>query len=115
MAALAQGGILGVAQAPLLNAPLNVLHQDNRVSNSPYGSFGVTPVSEGAASPLPAPGSSSLALLERLSPEQCASFLRFWARLPLHLRGVTFDIHGTDWAPEAIQQLGDVPCEFPGF
>ena len=40
------------------------------------------------------------ALLERLTPEQRASFLRVWKRLPSHLRAV------------AIKQLGDVLCDF---
>ena len=61
--------------------------------------------------PLAAPASPSPALLERLSPEQRASLLRVWARLPLHLRQVAFDLHGTDWTPEPIEQLGGVLCE----
>ena len=26
---------------------------------------------------------------------------------------MAFDLHGTDWTPEAIEQLGGVLCEFP--
>ena len=38
---------------------------------------------------------------ERLSPNQLASFLCVWARLPLHLGEVGFDLHCTDWTPGA--------------
>ena len=65
------------------------------------------------ALPVTAPASPSPALLERSSPEQRTSFLRVWARLPLHLREVAFGLHGTDWTPEACEQLGDVLCKFP--
>ena len=71
------------------------------------------PVSAVTVPPLAAPASPSPALLARLSPEQCASFLRDRARLPLHLREVAFDLHGTDWTPEATEQLGDALCDFP--
>ena len=55
----------------------------------------------------------SPALLERLNPDQCSSFLRVWARLPPHLREIAFDLHDPGWSPPAIEQLGDVLCEFP--
>ena len=59
-----------------------------------------------------APASPSPALLERLTPEQRASFLRVWERLPSHLRAVAFDLHSPGWTPLAIEQLGDVLCDF---
>ena len=74
----------------------------------------VSPVSAVKASPLAAPASRSPALRGRFSSEQRVSFLRVWARLPLHLRHVAFDLHGTDWTPGAIEQLGTVLCEFMG-
>ena len=74
----------------------------------------MSPVSAVSVSSLAAPASPSPALLERLNPEQRASFLRAWARLPLHLEEFGFYLHGTDWNPEAIVQLGGVLCEFPG-
>ena len=55
----------------------------------------------------------SPALLERLNPDQRSSFLRVWARLSPHLREIAFDLHDPGWTPPAIDQLGDVLCEFP--
>ena len=57
--------------------------------------------------------SPSPALLERLSPDQRSSFLRVWARLSPHLREIAFDLHGPGWTPPAIEQLGDLLCEYP--
>ena len=57
--------------------------------------------------------SLSPALLERLNQDQRSSFLRIWARLPSHLREIAFDLHDPGWTPSAIEQLGDVLCEFP--
>ena len=55
----------------------------------------------------------SLVLLERLNPDQRSSFLRVRVRLPPHLRDMAFDLHDPGWTPPAIEQLGDVLCEFP--
>ena len=109
------GDIFGVAHAPQMSAPLDVLQHDHRSSNPSSGLSEVPPVSAVTASPLAAPASPSPALLEGLSPEQRATFLRVWIRLPLHLRAVDFDLHGTDWTPEAIEQLEDVLCNFLMF
>ena len=70
MAALEPGDILGVAHAPLLSVPPDVLQQNNRALSPPSCPSEVSPVSAVTASPLAAPASPSLALLERLSPEQ---------------------------------------------
>ena len=107
VADLEPGDVLGVDHTPLLSVPLDVLQQE-RAPNSPSGLSEVSPVSAVTASPLAAPASPSPALLERLNPEQRASFLRVWARLLLHLRGVAFDLHDTDRTPEAIKHLGGV-------
>ena len=32
--------------------------------------------------------------------------------LPSHLRAVSLDLYGPDWAPLTIEQLGDVLCNF---
>ena len=56
--------------------------------------------------------SRSPALLERLNQDQCSSFLRVCARLPPHLREIAFDLNDPGWTPSAIEQLGDVLCEF---
>ena len=112
-AALEPGDVLGVAHAPLLSVPPDVFQKNNRAPNPPSGLSEVPPVPEVTASLVAAPASLSPALLGRLSPEQRASFPRVWARLPLHLQEVDFDLHGADWTLEAVDQLGDVLCEFP--
>ena len=75
----------------------------------------VTPISAVTDLPLgaaAATASPSPALLERLTPEQRVSLLRVSERLPSHLRAVVFEFHGPDWTPVAIEQLGDVLCNF---
>ena len=47
-----------------------------------------------------------------MTPEQRASILRVWERLPSHLCAVAFGLHGTGWTPPAIEQLGDALCDF---
>ena len=72
----------------------------NRRPGLSSGLPAVTPISAVPATPLAAAAataSPSPALLERLTPEQCASFLHVWERLPSHLRAVIFDLHGPDW------------------
>ena len=100
------GDLLGVAPAPLMSVPLDALQHDGRPSGPSSDLPGVTPVSAATASPLAAvatTASPSPALLERLTPEQCASFLRVWERLPPHLRAVAFDLHGPGWTPLSIK------------
>ena len=80
VADLEPGDILGVAHAPLLSVPLGVLQQDNRAPNPPSGLSEVPPVPAATASSLAAPALPSSSLLERLGPDQRASFLRVWAR-----------------------------------
>ena len=38
--------------------------------------------------------------------------MRVWERRPSHVRAVAFDLHGADWTPLPIEQLGDVLCYF---
>ena len=96
VAALEPGDIVGVAQAPLMSLPLDILQHDHRAPNPPSRLSEVSPVSAVTASPLGAPASPSSALLERLSPKQGASFLRAWSRLPVHMQAMAFDLYGTD-------------------
>ena len=51
-------------------------------------------------------------LLARFDADQRKSFLDLWELLPLHLRNVNFDLHGSGWTPSAINNLGDVLYEF---
>ena len=59
-----------------------------------------------------ATASPSPALLECLTPEQQAAFLRVWKRLPAQLCTVAFDLNGPDWITLAIEQLGNILCDF---
>ena len=114
MSNLEPGDLIGVAHAPLMCVPLDALQHDGRPSGPSSDPPGVTPVSAVTASPLAsvaATASLSPALLERLAPEQRASFLRVWERLPSRLRVDAFDLHGPGWTL-AIEQLGDVLCNF---
>lgn len=52
-------------------------------------------------------------LLDRLADHQRSSVLRLWDRLPVHMRGIGFDLHGPGWSPEAIDRLADALCDFP--
>lgn len=111
------GDIFAVAHAPLMWVPLDILQYDSRTPGLYSGRLAVTPIFSGTTSPLAAAAattSPSPALFKRLTPEQSASFLRVWGRLPSHLRAVAFDRHGPDWALLAIEQLGDTLCDFPG-
>ena len=93
---LEPGDILGLAHAPLMCVPRDVLQHDSRAPGLSPGPPVPTPISAVTASPLASAAdtaSPSPALLERLTPEQRASFLRVWEQLPAHLRaGVTFTV-----------------------
>ena len=111
MSNLEPGNLLGVAPAQLMSFPLDALKHVDRPSGPSSDPPGETPVSAVTAPPLAAvvdTASPSPVLLERSTPELRASFLRVWERLPSHLRAVAFDLHGPDWTPLAIEQLGDV-------
>ena len=112
---LEPGDFQGVAHAPLTCVLLDASQHDGRRSCSSSDPPGVTSISVVTTSPLAAAAataSPSPALLERLTPEQRASFLRVWKRLPSHLRAVAFDLHGPGWTPLATEQLGDVLGNF---
>ena len=116
VADLGPGDILGVAHAPLMCVPLDVLRHDSRARGHFSGPPAATLISVVMASPFAAAvatASPSPAVLECLTPEQPASFLRVWERLPSHLPVVALDLHGPDWTPLTIEQLGDVLCDFP--
>ena len=88
-----------------MSVPLDALQHVGRPSGLSSDPPGVTPVSAVTAPPLAAvaaTASPSPALLESLTPEQRASFLRVWERLPSHLRAVAFDLHGPGWTPLVI-------------
>ena len=108
---LEPGDLLGVAHAPLMCASVDASQHDSQPSGPSSGPPGANQVSAVTTSPLAtaaATASPSPALLERLTPEQRASFLRVWERPPLLLRAVLFDLHGPGWTPLAIEELGDV-------
>ena len=106
---LAPGDILGVAHAPLMCVPLDAMQHDRRSPALPSGPPAVTPISTFTASPLAAEAgiaSRSSALLERLSPEQHASYVFSWERQSSHLHAVAFEIHGPGRTPLEIEQGG---------
>ena len=85
VANLEPGDILGAAHAPLMCVPLHAMRHDSRAPGLSSGPPAVTLISAVTASSLAAAAaatSPSPALLERLIPEQHASFLRVWERLP---------------------------------
>ena len=112
MSNLEPGDILGVAHASLMCVPLDALQHDGRPSSPSSGPRGETRVTTSPLAAAAATASPSPVLLERLTPEMRASFLRVWERLPSHLRAVAFDLHGPDWTHLAIEQLSDVLCGF---
>ena len=78
---LGPGDLFCVAHAPLMSVPLHALQHVGRPSGPFSDPHGVTPASGVTAPPLvavAATASRSPALLERLTPEQQASFLRVW-------------------------------------
>ena len=115
---LEAGDLVGVAHAPLLRVPIDALQHATRAAEPHPGQTAdcqVPAVTSSldtgeAASPVMSP---SPALVERLNPDQRSSFSRVWARLPPHLREITFDLQNPGWTSPAIEQLGDVLCEFP--
>ena len=118
VADLEPGDLVGVAHAPLLRAPLNALQHGTQAAEPHPGqtaerqALAVTS-SPGTSEAASAVTSSSPALLERLNQDQHSSFLCVWARLPLHLREIAFDLHNPGWTLSVIEQLGDGLCEFP--
>ena len=118
VADLEPGDLVGVAHSPFLNFPLGALQHATHAAEPHPGQAAHCRVSAVTSSPdtgeaAPAVTPPSPALLERLNPDRRSSFLRVWVRLPPHLREIAFDMHDPGWAPPAIEQLGDVLCEFP--
>ena len=110
--------LVGVADAPLLRIPLSALQHPTQAAGPHPGQTSDSQVSavasstdaEGIAPAVPPP---SPKLMKRLDPAQRSAFLRVWARLPPHRREIAFDLHDPGWDPPAIEQLGDVLCDFP--
>ena len=118
VADLEPGDLIRVAHAPLLSVPLGALQHATHAAEPHQGQFADCQVSAVTSSPDTGEAASavtppSTALLERLNPDQRSSFLRVWARLPPHLPETAFDLHDLGWTHPAIEQLGDVLCEFP--
>ena len=113
VANLDPGDFLGVPHAPLMRVLLDAMQHDSRPPSPFSGPPVVTLISAVTASSLAAAAATatpSSALLERLTPEQRASFLRVRKRLPAHLRAVAFDLHGPGWTALPIEQVGAVIC-----
>ena len=90
-------GDLDVAHAPRMCGSLDASQHDGQPSGpssdppraNQVSAVTTSPLATAAATPSP-----SLALLERLTPEQRASFLHVWERPPSLLRAVPLDLHG---------------------
>ena len=118
VADLEPGDLVGVAHAPLLSVPLGALQHATHASEPHPCHFADCQVSTVMSSPDTGEAASAVttpspALLKRLNSDQRTSFLRIWARLPPNLTEIAFDLHDPGWTPPAIEQLGDVLCEFP--
>ena len=117
VADLEPGNLVGVADAPRLRIPLGALQHPMMAAGPHPGQTSDSQVSaavsltdaEGIAHAVPPP---SPTLMERLNPAQRSSFIRVWARLPPHLREITFDLNDPGWDLPTIEQLGDVICDF---
>ena len=108
------GNLLGVAHAFLMRTPIDIFQRTDSIPafSSSTDVSGVEAVSEPPLTATEATASLSPALLERLTPELRVSFLRVGGCLPTNLRHMAFDLHGPEWFPVAIEQLGDVLCDF---
>ena len=114
---LEPGDLVGVADTPILRVPLGALQHTTHAAGPHPGQTLESQVSAVARSPdtevaAPTVPLSSPALMERLNPAKRSAFLRIWARLPPHLREISFDVHDPGWDPPAIEQLGDVLGDF---
>ena len=114
---LEPGDLLGTSSSPLVQVPLASLRHlppDPDVPNvhALHDNIPVANDDLPPTDPPPESKSPSPQLLARLDTDQRSSFLRLWNRLPLHLRDVMFDLHGSGWSPSVIDDLGDVLCEF---
>ena len=98
---ISTSAIQDITTEPLLT-DIHALHDNIPVVNDR------TPQTE----PPPPPKVPCPKLLERRNGDQRTSFLRLWDQLPLHLRNITFDPHGSGWSPSVIEDLGHVLCEF---
>ena len=112
------GDLVGVAHPPLLSVPLAALQHDTHAAESRPGQFADCQVSAVTSSPDTGDAASAVmppppVLLKQLNPDHRSSFLRVLTRLPPHLREIAFDLHDPGWTPPAIEQLGDVLCEYP--
>ena len=117
VADLEPGDLVGVADAPILRIPLGALQHSTHAAGPHPGHTSDSQVSAVARSTdaeeiAPAVPPPSPALMERLNPAQRSAFLRVWVLLPPHLREIAFDLHDPGWDPPAIEQLGDVFCDF---
>ena len=120
VADVAPGDLVAVADAPIFRVPLGALQHTKhaagpnpvQTSDSQVSAVARSPDTEMAAPTVPSP---SPALMEQLNPAQRSAFLCVWARPPLHLREIAFDLHDPGWNPPAIEQLGYVLCDFPGL
>ena len=95
---------LGTSTSPLVQVPLDTLRHLSLDSPTPppisnvhalHDNIPVANEDPPPTDPPPTPKAPCAQLLARLNTDQRSSFLRLWDRLPLHLRDVMFDLHGS--------------------
>ena len=119
---LEPGDLLGTSLSPLVQVPLATLGHPFLDPPAPPPTPGVHALHDNipvaSENPPPVfphdpPTAPCPQLLARLDADQRTSFLNLWDRLPLHLRDIIFDLHGSGLSPSVIDSLGDILCEFP--
>eukprot|EP00904_Undaria_pinnatifida_P011359 jgi/Undpi1/7353/HiC_scaffold_22.g09826.m1 len=115
---LEPGDLLGTSSSPLIKISTSAL-QDTTTEPLPTDIHALHDIIPGATDgspqtePPPPRKVPCPKLVERLSGDQRTSFLPLWDQLPLHLRDIRFDLHGSGWSLSVIEDLGHVLCEFP--
>ena len=101
---LEPGDLLGTSTSPLVQVPLATLRRLSLDPPTPspipnvhalHDNIPVDNEDPPPTDPPPTPKAPCPQLLARLDTDQRSSFLRLWNRLPLHLRDVMFDLHGS--------------------
>jgi len=101
---LEPGDLLGTSCSPLVQVPLSTLGHPSLAPPHPppipdvhalHDNIPVADQSPSTDDSPTAPKAPCSQLLARLNADQRESFLDLWERLPLHLRDVNFDLHGS--------------------
>ena len=105
-ATISPGDVIGTANAPLLEVPLDDVERDFPLHQE---EFVYPTVERKDGSDVKTPPST---LLERFDSQQRDAFLEMWERIPSHLHDICFDLQGPGWTPSVISALGDVLVQY---